>query len=324
MRITVKFRYLRYSYLYEFDYRLNFIIGDSAIGKSFISHMSDGEVTIEGHDVPTYRYFTGTPPVNILQSDIASCNQLSLAVLDETYVSTLKKNGLLHTMFRAPCNFVIISRDVNLLGTVPTSPQQYYSLFKDSNGNTHTVPQFPHWKINNDRHYYVSEDSRSGNIIWSKVLDALVKASPSGNAGAVKCLAKDPHLMGCIDTLSFAGSMQIFEYFYDKRDVPLFDVPSVEYLILQALMPAEEIDSIIYASPNPEKKCEELLRKLAPQYTKSKTDTLPCPTDCPECEILKCPGAGQDVLSAIRVYLKNLHPEYNFPWEVEQHTNKFN
>lgn len=170
MRIAVKFRYLRYSYLYEFDYRLNFIIGDSAIGKSFISHMFDGEVTIEGYDVPTYRYFTGTPPVNILQHDIASCNQLSLAVLDETYVSTLKKRGLLYAMFGAPCNFIVISRVVGLLQTVPTSPQQFYTMCTDANGVTHTVPYFKHWKVPENIHNYMSEDSKSGNNVTQHTL----------------------------------------------------------------------------------------------------------------------------------------------------------
>lgn len=324
MNIKIAFTYGNKKYNYTFNYRLNFLVGESAIGKSFIRQGVGFRIKINDKQTTRFRYYSEPASAETIMDDMVTCGLIDLVIVDEAYVYSLITTNLMHKFMRMNCIIIVISRELGLLQTVPISPQQYYTTKIDASGITTTVPFFPHWCIPPDVSQYMSEDSKSGNIIWSKVLSSRVHPAKCGNSEVLRRICTKRDILGCIDTLSIAGSINLFETLYAEDYVPLFDVPSVEYLILQALMPAEEIDSIIYASPNPEKKCEELLRKLAPQYAKSKTDTLPCPTDCPECEILKCPGAGQDVLSAIRAYLKNLHPEYNFPWEVEQHTNKFN
>ncbi|MEG2268687.1 MAG: hypothetical protein RSC68_30690, partial [Acinetobacter sp.] len=140
-----------------------------------------------------------------------------------------------------------------------------------------------------------------------------------GNANALAKLLRNSKYVGCIDTLSLSGNMIIFDRLFQCNDVPFFNVPSVEYLVLQALIPTDKIDARIYTTTNPEVACEKYLRMMAPEYSKSKTSTLLCAVGCQDCKQDSCRGKQVNVIQRMREYLKQLHPEYTFPWETLRH-----
>ncbi|MEG2269538.1 MAG: hypothetical protein RSC68_35125, partial [Acinetobacter sp.] len=130
----------------------------------------------------------------------------------------------------------------------------------------------------------------------------------------------DSTLMGCVDTLSLTSCMGLFESLRLQGTVPFFNVPSAEYLVAQTITPVENLNRLIYAEYNPEVACEKYLRRMLPRYTKSSKTVL----NCAECKQSECIGKQINIVQGMRTYLKQIHPEYTFPWETEtQRTNLF-
>ncbi|MEG2262804.1 MAG: hypothetical protein RSC68_00350 [Acinetobacter sp.] len=248
----------------------------------------------------------------------------TLTILDEMFVKSLHAHGMLSDFIQSSLAVVIISRYVGEVRELPFSVRQVYTINTSANYSA-TVPYFANWDICTSRHDYISEDKASGNTVWSQSLRCKIRAGTGLHAVLTEILQNNS-LMGCIDTLSISSGIFPFETIYKGKCIPLFNVPSAEYLLAQALLSPQEVDELIYAEANPEKACTELVCKLTEgRYSKARTETLLCPAQCSKCRSRTCKGKQLNVLEKIRSYLKDIHSEYTFPWEIsaESRTSKF-
>ncbi|MEG2267740.1 MAG: ABC transporter ATP-binding protein [Acinetobacter sp.] len=323
----MRFTYADKIFKYVFKYRINFLVGDSATGKSFVSRALEGSIVWNKKDVTERYYFDKSSTPKQHRLDLARAVRGSVVILDEAYIRSLCKCKMLQVFLQAPATFIVISRELSTIGSVPISPQQCCKIVQDEQGISRIAPAYPHWKLPADRTAFVSEDSGAGNSIWSAVLNVDVCGEYAGNSKVMRKLLASTSMMGCVDTLSLSGSMSIFETMYASGEVPIFDIPSIEYLVMQSMHVPERIDNTIYMNFNPERECTRLLSELT-QHTYSKTALVGCPLVCTDCNKSECIGKQINIVQGMQTYLKQLHPEYTFPWETkiqlgDQRTNLF-
>lgn len=142
-RIGISFTYAGKHYSYTFNHRINILIGDSAIGKSFMRHSTEFEVYVKGSETRDVHYLSNVTTEQQHLIDIKRYSNVDLIIIDDAYAYSLIENNLLHDFMNVPANIIFISRMMGLLPTIQLSPRQFYTLYADGRHNTHTVAAFP-------------------------------------------------------------------------------------------------------------------------------------------------------------------------------------
>ncbi|MEG2262802.1 MAG: hypothetical protein RSC43_01245 [Clostridia bacterium] len=325
MTAHIIYQYNGKRFHYTFDNKLNLLIGNSATGKSFIQHAVKGKCYKDTYNnALNAEVYTGYENIWKLGQIMGACHKNSLVILDEMFIKALHTQEKLNEFIESAEIIVVISRYAEQACFLPFGIRQIYTVKVDGNYSK-TAHYFSDWIASDRRIHYLSEDSTSGNEVWERVLSCSVKKG-TGIYDTLAAILADSELFGCIDTLSISSAFLLFETLYNSKATPLFNVPSVEYLLAQALLSPQEVDEIIYSEINSERACTELVKDLTEgRYNKSKTTTLLCPTHCTECRSRTCKGKQINIIDKIHSYLKDIHPEYNFPWESNEvsYTNKF-
>ncbi|MEG2262806.1 MAG: hypothetical protein RSC43_01265 [Clostridia bacterium] len=326
MNIFVKFFHRGMRGELTLENRVNYLIGDTATGKTFMHFSTISKCRRENSTKDlNVAYYGETATLTQIEIAESALRADTLAILDEAFIKSLIREQLLFKFLTFPATFIVISRSILNLSIFPISPRQIYTMITDNNVSSFRR-YVRNWNLPQDVHSYISEDTKSGNKLWSETLNPSFVKKSEGIGEALQVVSTSSEIIGCIDTLSISSALFLFTELLKHKTVPVFNVPSAEYLLAQALLSTQEVDDIIYSTLNPEKTCVELVYELTDgRYDKSRTTSLLCPTHCAECRSRTCRGKRIDVLSKIRLYLKEVHPEYTFPWELvlEFRTSKF-
>ncbi|MEG2262797.1 MAG: hypothetical protein RSC68_00315, partial [Acinetobacter sp.] len=161
-------------YNYTFKHKLSFLVGDSAIGKSFIANATAGKCTLDGNSIQKPHIVSDISDVQFELQAVSKLPPDSVVIVEEDFIDMLIEAHVLYAFFRSACMLIVISRNIGCLGTVPISPQQYYTLKTDSSRLTVTIPAYPDWRVKETHTEFISEDSGSGNIIWQAVVGCRV------------------------------------------------------------------------------------------------------------------------------------------------------
>lgn len=231
---------LKYSnnseYHMNFNNKLNFIIGDSATGKtSIILHEDDivlTEATLNGTDVMDDYIAVSTNIFAEIKTALES--SAKLVIIDET-------DELLRVLKSVDINklvkhklIIIISRDIEAIGAsevnrVSTGTNNFYGL--KANGLNHiTVPYFNFNRISKVERVF-TEDSASGKYFMERLCDKEIITPLFGKEQLDKYKYKNTDLV-LVDLCGLKQMVYQLWFMYVQVGVSVINCHSLEWLIL--------------------------------------------------------------------------------------------
>lgn len=251
--------------------KLNFIIGDSATGKTTLFNIKKEnpitEVTLNGDDIfdnfITYRDELVAGVKAVLSSDakLIIFDELDkiIDILKSYNISKVIKNKIV----------IIISRDIKLLSSISvrgitTGTQNFYTI-KPINKDHISIPYF---KFDKPKSYsrVFTEDSKSGKIFMDMICSNDNVMSLHGKESISLDLSNKDSLL-LVDLCGLCQMLYNVWFLYKQQGIGVVDCYSFEWVILNTNKFKNLVDLNLDEYPEKKKNLERYITELLQKYS---------------------------------------------------------
>lgn len=262
--INIKFRDA-IEYDLEFNNKINFIIGNSATGKStLVEPMIDNpieSITLNGEDIiDSYAFDRGVVPITV--STLLK-SEAKVVVFDESAVvdNVLKREKL--NKYLNNKIIIVMSRDFDLISGiaingVTTGTNNYYKLVVNKN-NVNVVEPYFKFKKPEAYHSIVTEDSKSGFLFAKKICKNT--KSIAGKENLKEVLTNGADLI-MVDLCGLNQMVYILNTILKSEDISVVDCYSFEWVILKTNKFADKCDTSLDMYPEIKKNLERYITEV--------------------------------------------------------------
>lgn len=264
-KIDIQF-YGEKSYCLEVHNKLNFIIGDSATGKTtIIKNEQDNpikKVLLNDEDI-TDRYAT------LRSNEIATIKAVlmsdaKLVILDELDATVqLLKTFNMSKVIKDKI-LLVISRDIKLISSiavngVTTGVQNFYSMVPDGKG--HILTRY--FKFDKPLSYskVYTEDSKSGKLFMENICDAN-SVIPLDGKESIKLIDDCDDAILLIDLCGLCQMLYNVWFLYKQKGIYVVDTYSFEWLVLNTNKFLNCCDICLEEYPEVKKNLERYITEL--------------------------------------------------------------